>query len=80
MAKAASAGRQAFRFLRTPTLGISSKLAYYITTAAILLKMLYGSQVWWLGKTISITLILSTYNQIARWITSRPRSTLKSKL
>jgi hypothetical protein len=41
--------------------------------------MLYGSQVWWSGKTTSITPILSTYNQIARWITGLPRSTRGSK-
>jgi hypothetical protein len=37
--------------------------------------MLYGSQVWWTGSITSLTPILSTYNQIARWITDLPRST-----
>jgi hypothetical protein len=66
--------------LRTPSLEISLKLAHYITTAAILLKILYGSQVLESGNTISITSILSTYKQIARWITGLLHSTQTSKL
>jgi hypothetical protein len=78
LAQAASAGRQAlgsFNFLRTTSLGISAKTAHYIAILAILPKMLYGSQVWWAGSIKSLTPILSTYNQIARWITGFPRST-----
>jgi hypothetical protein len=78
LAQAASAGRQAlgsFNFLRTTSLGISAKTAHYIAILAILPKMLYGSQVWWTGSITSLTPILSTYNQIARWITGLPRST-----
>jgi hypothetical protein len=77
LAQAASAGRQAlgsFNFLRTTSLGISAKTAHYIVISAILPKMLYGSQVWWTGSITSLTPILSTYNQIARWITGLPRS------
>jgi hypothetical protein len=82
MAKAVLAGRHvlgSFNFLRTPSLGISSKSAHYITTAAILPKTLYSSQVWWPGMTTSITPIPSTYNQIARRITGLLRSTRASK-
>jgi hypothetical protein len=78
LAQAASAGRQALgsiNFLRTTSLGISAKTAHYIAISAILPKMLYESQVWSTGSITSLTKILSTYNQIARWITGLPRST-----
>jgi hypothetical protein len=78
LAQAASAGRQAlgsFNFLRTTSLGISTKTAHYIAISAILPKMLYGSQVWWTGSISCLAPILSTYNQIARLITGLPHST-----
>jgi hypothetical protein len=83
IANAASSGMQAlgsFRFLRTTSLGISSKTARYLTISAILPKMLYGSEIWWLGNVRAIDPIRIVYNRIARWITGLPSNTRITKL
>jgi hypothetical protein len=83
IADAASSGMQAlgaFIFLRTTSLGITPKTARYLTISAILPRMLYGSEIWWLGNTRLIDPIRIVYNRIAKWITGLPGNTQITKL
>jgi hypothetical protein len=83
IANAASSGMQAlgaFRFLRKISLGITPKPERYLTISAILPRMVYGSEIWWLGNTSAMDPIRIFYNRIARWITDLPGNTRITKL
>jgi hypothetical protein len=55
-------------------------VAHHLALVAVMAKIMWGSPIWWNGSPSVQSLLETTYNRIARWITGLPMSRRISKL
>jgi hypothetical protein len=70
----------ALGFLRRHDWSVPAYVAHHLALVAVMPKMMWGSPIWWTGSAAVRSLLETTYNRIARWITGLPMSTRISKL
>jgi ribonuclease HI len=70
----------ALGFLRHHDWSVPAYVAHHLALVAVMPKIMWGSPIWWNGSPSVQSLLETTYNRIARWITGLPMSTRISKL
>jgi ribonuclease HI len=70
----------ALGFLRRQDWSVPAYVVHHLALVAVMPKIMWGSPIWWNGSPSVQSLLKTTYNRIARWITGLPMSTRISKL